>query len=216
MKILGLTGPKRSGKDTVCSMLGSRVHRIGLADFLKDTCSAAFELPRRYFDDDDKKEAAFGHPIILTRNKIGNIRDVYSQAVPGFWERAIKAEHIISGKLMYNPRHVLQVVGTDFLRLFQEDIHLQAAKTKLQQDKLNVITDCRFENEIQFVKDLGGVTAYVWHPAAEQMALNSPHISEAGIPQLQFKCDWKIPNSGELHELEIFVKAFVEQSKIFE
>ena len=59
IKLVGLVGVKRSGKDTIAKMLGSQINRIGLADYLKDACSAVFKIPRRHFDEDDKKEAKF-------------------------------------------------------------------------------------------------------------------------------------------------------------
>jgi hypothetical protein len=214
MKLIGLTGPKRSGKDTTAQLLGRQINRVGLADYLKDACSSVFKIPRRHFDEDDKKEARFDIPIILTRDAVSKLRDIYGAIVPGFWDKANRAEHLVSGKLMYSPRHVAQIVGTDYLRRFQEDIHLQAAKHKLVEDKLNVITDVRFLNELNFVKELGGITAYVLRDGKELEALQSTHISERGVCDLRFKCDYLIDNNKDIDALNIMVQEFMKLSKI--
>lgn len=211
IKLIGLVAPRRSGKDTVAKMLGSQINRIGLADYLKDACSAVFKIPRRNFDEDDKKEAKFDIPIVLSRDAVAKIRDIYGTVVPGFWDKANRAEHIVSGKLMYSPRHIAQIVGTDFLRQFQEDIHLQVVKNKMAEDKLNVITDVRFPNELAFVKSLGGITAYVGREEKEAEALSSSHISERGVCELRFKCDYYIDNNGDLDQLYIMVREFQKQ-----
>jgi hypothetical protein len=213
IKLVGLVAPRRSGKDTVAKMWGGQVNRVALADYLKDACSAVFKIPRRHFDEDDKKEAKFDIPIVLTRDAICKIRDIYGAVVPGFWDKAARAEHIVSGKLMYSPRHVAQIVGTDFLRSFQEDIHLQVVKNKMVTDKWNIITDVRFPNELSFVKDLGGKTVYVYREEKEVDAMNSPHISERGVCDLRFKCDYCIDNSGDLDKLYVVVR---ELNKLLE
>jgi hypothetical protein len=214
IKLLGLVGVKRVGKDSVAQFLGGQINRIGLADFLKDACSSVFKIPRRHFDEDDKKEARFDIPLILTRESISRLRDIYSVVVPGFWDKANRAEHIISGRLMYSPRHVAQIVGTDYLRKFQEDIHLQVVKNNMVTDKLNVITDVRFLNELEFVRSLGGVTAYVSRESKELEASHSAHISERGVLDLRFKCDYFIDNNKDLDTLHLMVKEFLKVSNI--
>lgn len=56
--MIGVTGFKRHGKDTVARWLVDEYgfERIAFADALKDACSAAFGIDRAIFDDDERKE----------------------------------------------------------------------------------------------------------------------------------------------------------------
>lgn len=58
---------------------------------------------------------------------------------------------------------LLQVLGTDVFRKRDQDIWVKTLYYKLKdwQPSLVVIPDCRFPNEVQMVRDLGGITIKV-------------------------------------------------------
>ena len=64
----------------------------------------------------------------------------------------------------FTPRYALQYVGTDVLRThFHPDIWVAACERQVEMAEKNVvISDCRFFNELNIIKKLGGTTAVVW------------------------------------------------------
>ena len=64
------------------------------------------------------------------------------------------------------PRQILQFVGTDLLRnQLDRDVFRKTARYRIEEAVANgapliLVTDCRFEDEAQLVRSLGGV---VWH-----------------------------------------------------
>jgi hypothetical protein len=55
-------------------------------------------------------------------------------------------------------RDIMQLVGTDFFRKIYPDIWPSATLNKIKKEstKLALITDCRFPNEVSFIKNNGG------------------------------------------------------------
>lgn len=49
-----------------------------------------------------------------------------------------------------SPREILQTLGTDICRLIHADTWLEYAENDFDEDKLNVIEDVRFVNELDF------------------------------------------------------------------
>ena len=79
-----------------------------------------------------------------------------------------------------SPRQLLQLVGTDLLRnQLDKEIFIKSMRARvknlLESNPLVVVTDCRFENEAQLVRDL---TGRVVHLQREGVRSVSPHISE--------------------------------------
>lgn len=62
----------------------------------------------------------------------------------------------------FTPRYAMQYIATDvFRKHFHNDIWILSLKRKIiKMDKI-IITDCRFNNEINFVKMLGGILIHV-------------------------------------------------------
>ena len=124
--IIGITGRKRHGKDTLGDYLVKHhgYIKIGFADALKEACRHIFG-----FNDDQL---------------YGDLKEVDDE----FWKTS--------------PRKVLQYVGTDLFRdqianimpEVKSDIWIKVVENKILQnpDKRYVITDVRFENELEFLK----------------------------------------------------------------
>jgi len=79
------------------------------------------------------------------------------------------------------PRYALQRLGTEWGRqMIGQSIWVDATRRRLVQllPHLNVvIDDCRFNDEAQMIRDLGGVVVCITRPGIKQM----DHASEAGI-----------------------------------
>jgi hypothetical protein len=149
--ILGVTGLIGSGKDTVadylCTFHGFK--RVSFAASLKDAVSAVFGWDRELLEGSTKSSREWREQ-----------KDIW-------WSERLNME--------ITPRWVLQYWGTEVLRNnFHKDIWVASVENKLRQSKDNiVITDCRFANEVNAIKNAGGTTMRVvrgkqpeWYEAA--------------------------------------------------
>jgi hypothetical protein len=97
------------------------------------------------------------------------------------------------------PRHILQTAGTDALRTHhRQDIWVMATKRKLVQEPLTnwCISDCRFKNEADMVKSLGGKVVRVDASfPGRQVIQTGSHASE--MDMLDYKgWDWILKNDS--------------------
>lgn len=155
IKLIGITGRKYCGKDTLGNYFVEQYgfERMAYADALK-------EATRCIFDFDDEQ-------------LYGNSKEI----IDPYWN--------------VTPRQVLQFIGTDLFRNhikellpdMGKDIWIHVIKRKIMNKlKKNpntkiVITDIRFPNELQAIKDLGGITIKIQRDNAQikvnkQNALN--------------------------------------------
>lgn len=187
MKVIGLTGLARSGKDTACGMIQNwaqrhtelRVERLAFADPLKRSAAAALG-----YEGDDSI-------VFCDRLKGDDARVVINLDE--------HARRVISG------REFLQNYGTEAHRnIFGEDFWTNVADDALTQYAFNgidvvVITDVRFPNEAKMVHDW--VAGEVWELERSGAGLwhGLEHASEAGVPTDQI--DDTIHNESDLFEL---------------
>lgn len=164
-QIIGITGRKHNGKDTVGNYLVDHYgyKRIAFADKIKEACILIFGLSREQVFDENLKEV-----------------------VDDFWG--------------VSPRTLLQYVGTDLLRnqlkqimphidnnIWVKAVHKQIMdEWKSNPGQKFVVTDIRFENELQIIKELGGVTVRVTRPTIEN---TDTHSSETQISQFDVEYD---------------------------
>jgi hypothetical protein len=190
MKIIGIHGPSRSGKDTICQILLEefpliKFQRQGFADALK--ISAALALGLRGPNDHDAE-------LLAKMDKIkesGEIKTPFGT---------------ISG------RQFLQNYGTEAHRtMFDEDFWVDAVIPDPSFPRLMVsgvirdadvllIPDVRYQNEIQRVIDAGG---YLWKVNKKVNGNITGHASET---ELEARWDRVIDNNGTLDDLRSDVK----------
>jgi hypothetical protein len=172
-RIIGITGKKYSGKDTLGSYFVNnyKYEQIAYADALKDAVKCIFD-----FDD----EQLYG---------------TKKEEVDEFWGKT--------------PRQVLQFVGTDLFRNHThelmpnigKDIWVQVVKRKIMNKMKKdpnarfVITDARFHNEVDVIKQLGGTVIKLKRDTGCQ----DIHESEALIDSLP--SDYEFENNSSKEEL---------------
>ena len=160
IKVIGVTGRARSGKDTV-------------ADMIKDHIGGS-----RY---------SFAEPMYNMLSAAGF--DFKSPDWAGLKEEPIAG----IGK---SPRQMLQTLGTEWGRkLVCEDFWIKLAEVRLNFMTRMIISDCRFDNEADWIRQ-NGIVIRVIRPDVE---LVNPHESEAGISIREG--DLTIENDSDLKDL---------------
>lgn len=114
--------------------------------------------------------------------------------------RVLVAEHLY-GK-QHSPRELLQIIGTEVFRSIHPDTWCIALgrdiKPSLDTGARFVITDCRFENEVAWVKRMGGKVVYIERPG---LSAEDSHASEQ-TDSIKPLADYVITNSSTLEELQ--------------
>lgn len=155
-KIIGFAGRKQSGK-TTCSefiartyisrMYGQRAKIYNFADPLKnDICINILGLTH---------DQCYG---------TDNHKNTYTQC---YWNNK-----------RLTAREVMQFIGTDIFRKIKNDVWASATINKIKIDKppLALIADCRFPNEVDIIKNAGGIVIKL-----TRNPFDSDHSSETAL-----------------------------------
>ena len=197
--IVGITGFIGSGKDTVANMFVERgCAHDSFASPVKDVCASIFGWPRDMLEGDRVESRDFRETPDM------------------FWTKKLGVPH-------FTPRLALQLLGTEVLRNhFAPDIWINSLEYRIRKQNLEapctVISDARFRNELDLIKNMGGIVIWVqrgelpeWFDVASkahnnvvsrkimQTKYRDVHESEwnwAGYP-----VDYIIENNGTLEDL---------------
>jgi hypothetical protein len=110
----------------------------------------------------------------LTKEQCYGSDDQKNELTDMFWE----------GKQL-SCRDVMQVVGTDIFRKLDPNVWVRSTISKIMKEspELAIVTDCRFPNEIEAIKNVGGkVLRLTRNP------FNSDHLSECVLDKDKY--DW--------------------------
>lgn len=112
-----------------------------------------------------------------------------------------------------SPRQMMQTLGTQYGReCVNKDLWLILAGKKIAKhylDGFNVaLTDVRFDNEAEYVRNAGGV---VWHVSRAVAGTPHIHASEAGVAFIQG--DEVIDNNGTLYGLYLQVNELLNSNE---
>lgn len=170
--VIGLTGAAGSGKDSVAEIICEqyRFIRLGFADSIYEMASIIARTPVHVLQKREGKE------VILER-------------------------------LGVSSRRLLQTLGTEWGRILINenlwvnhlDDELKSIESRLGLNGL-VISDVRFQNEVDFVHNMGGEVWRVGRPN-NPYVIGSQHESE----KFEFEVDDVVVNSGTLHDLRAAV-----------
>ncbi len=174
--IIGLSGYARSGKDTVADMLPGFT-KVAFADPLR---ALAYDLD----------------PTVLVRE---TDYDSYQALVDDRGYDWVKDNT--------NARDFLVALGKGMRKHIHPDIWVTLALTKVaalvDAGRNVVITDVRYPNEAQRIKELGGQVWRIVRPgveaANEEELRTIQEIDDTGV-------DWYVQNEGELEELRSVVE----------
>ena len=201
-RIIGLTGPAGSGKDTVAALL--RVHcgytSMAFADALRGEVADAFCVPAQLLLERDTKEHA------LSALALHRCMD------PNF-EAFVIAAHQRQGLGMVDttaprsPRQIMQWWGTEYRRAGAPNYWVRAAQKRVTDmhrwghAHRFVMTDVRFQNEADLVREYGG---QIWQIVRPDLApIEGGHPSE--VTGAEFKPEAVINNCHDMRHLQQLV-----------
>lgn len=176
--IIGVVGYIGSGKGTVGDILvrDHQYTKFAFADALKDATATIFTWPRGLLEGDS------------------NASRTFREKVDPWWSMKLGYE--------VTPRLILQKMGTEACRNgIADNIWIAALEKRIQGYDNVVITDCRFPNEIDFIRSAGGAIIRVRRgeePTEEELA--KMHISETAWKDC--KVDANIYNESTIDELK--------------
>ena len=189
--IIGICGLIGAGKDTAADYLVNwhEFRRDSFAATLKDAVSAVFDWDRE---------------LLEGRTKAAR---EWREQIDTWWANRLDMPDL-------TPRWVLQYWGTDVFRNhFHKDIWIASLENKLRQTRDNVvISDCRFLNEVESIRRIGGRVIRIvrgqdpeWfhlaRTAPDKMPVKYPgvHASEYSWAPTEF--DHIVENNGTIDEL---------------
>lgn len=195
VRLLGITGKARSGKDTVASCFMDNLPasmRYALADPIKDAFFAMMgandmaskaELMRNK----EKEIEGLGHSPRSILQAIGT-EGLREGLDTDFWVKMLK-------------KHIKQI----------EDVESELGNYEGLYPIYIVVPDVRFNNEAQFIKDQGGLLVQVVRPDVEKVR---EHKSEQGVSVKYV--DYTIVNDGSLDDLKEKVQTIIEEGELHE
>ena len=183
-RIIGLMGAVGSGKDTIADFLTNHGFvRLAFAKKVKDVAHVVF----------------------------GWDRDMLEGRTPESreWRERVDPRWGIS------PRTALQKIGTEMFREhICDDVWIRAVKQDIEATERDVVvTDCRFENEMEAILEAGGILLYVqrgeepsWVDAARAGApVAGVHVTDLNAFTLRHRATHCIQNNGTLEDLYVNV-----------
>lgn len=190
-KIIAISGFIGSGKDTAAQFLIDHhgFTKLSFADTLKDAVSCIFGWERHLLEG----------TTIESRE--------WREQIDQWWSSKL-------GIPNFTPRFALQHLGTNVLRdQFNDNIWILSLEKKIVAlDKSVVISDCRFPNEAEALKSMGGKIIGIrrgaepeWVNVAkhdfDNFLKHYPHIHPSEYNCVKIMCDHQIENSGDLSNL---------------
>lgn len=179
-KIIAFAGRKRSGKGMLAKGMreySPNVVIIAVADSLKFLCC---KLLNRTYDE---------------LNQMKDDGTIFEAKVDDYWVSTIKHEVKISdniirneigGRVFTNVREVLQIIGTDLIRKYSPDWHIDKTIEHIKSygdDKIVVVEDVRFPNEKRRIEEIGGDVYFIIRPNYWDV---SNHPSEKALKYTDF------------------------------
>lgn len=196
-RILGIAGRCRSGKGSladICEKHGYK--RLYFALPLKNMCADFLQISV------DELNRLKNEKIELNVDLMDDAVDFFSNETDIQKETV---EKVIKGKRIRDVRDMLQFIGTDLIRAYNMNWHVNKIRQMIEPDKKYVIEDIRFSNEKQMVEDMGGDNWFVVRPNIDNV---SHHISEESLRWQDFG-DKVIINNKSLEYLEMTWENFL-------
>ncbi|AJT61161.1 hypothetical protein [Vibrio phage XZ1] len=203
--IIGINGQKRSGKDTLAAAIkkshSDSTYIYKFADPIKEGLFIGLkEYGYDYEDIDGQTDCDREVPVFTLDEAIELVLKCCDYAnVDADYDYVYFT--LLPHTGLFSIRDLLQMTGTDVARSLNDQHWINYARDKYNQlvfnnpDLLFIITDVRFENEMNLVYELGGTMLQV----NREGSLASNHISDTELGFIEDAI--QIDNNGSLEEL---------------
>lgn len=201
--IIGLTGHASAGKDTAAShildMYSGNGCTAAFADALREEVCRAFTVDPYILTCRATKEQPTPALALHRCRDAAFVQGIQEHYYGGTREGGIEGEHLDLAAPR-SPRQIMQLWGTEYRRHRNGPGYWTAKMRRHIQrngQDLIVITDVRFANEADLVRELGGKLIQITRPGTAEAA--NQHISET--TGAEFAPDATVHNSGTLADL---------------
>lgn len=175
MIIIGLTGKKRSGKDTVADHLVKNYGftKLSFAGPLKEACQLLFQFTDDQVHTDLKEE------------------------IDPFWgvSPRVVLQYVGTDIFRNQMKDIIPQIGSNFWTTLAQKRCVDILKDN--KEARIVISDVRFQNEAEMINNLGGKVIKITRPSLKSV---DEHISETGIDSISI-IDYEIINDKTIEEL---------------
>lgn len=107
-------------------------------------------------------------------------------------------KEVVDARYGIAPRMILQL-GGEYMRKIYKGIWVERALSEIEEGKDYVISDARYRNELEAIKEKGGWTWLIGRPGAGAAGGVEGHISETDF--LRWEYGLNLPNEGSIKEL---------------
>ena len=191
-RIISFSGRKHSGKTLLAEQCIKHGYiLINFADSLKNVTCAILNINLTELNSLKDQELSF----VLTNIQVMNLANLIE----------LTPEDILNvfprGYYIKSIREFLQRVGTDLIREFNPDWHINKVKNIIQNnpDKNYCVGDTRFPQEKELIEKLNGECWFIFRP--EYTLDISNHISETALNWSYFDGDHIIVNNESRNDL---------------
>jgi hypothetical protein len=208
MRVVGVTGNKRSGKDTIGKILQEKGYQpLSFAKKLKDAVHKhSYVHIHTVSGGDESRREEVGSVMILLRDIIRMAkflefdRKLYYPFQCRFLEvfqPYVSMETDLGVSYKMSERTYLQLLGTEVCRYFKDSIWVDFIRDEIENNPKNkyVITDVRFDNEAEMITANGGKVVCVVREGMD----GDGHVSEKGVSS--HLIDFIIENNGTFEDL---------------
>lgn len=230
--IIGISGKKQSGKDTVCNIIKALDiyynEVLGISDkgtaveFVKSCMSGRFGTLEAYRSITSKWEKhSFADSLKLSLGIILNVsrHKFEDEEFKGSYSKVLKPD----GKTFYTYRELLQIMGTEVCRTISSDIWIRSLMDRYEQEYQDmysfysnsidlpcwIVPDVRFPDEADAIVEKNGFIIRVNRPTVE----GDVHISETAMDDYN-NYRFTIENDKDIDSLILAVHAIMKQSKL--
>lgn len=210
--IIALTGYAGAGKDTVADLLVTHCgfRKLAFADALRAEVAEAFGIDVADLTHRSTKDVPMG-ALCLSNAPHGLVGSLLREIGPGGPGAPFDLQAFLAAPR--SPRQILQWWGTEYRRAQAPDYwtHIVSKRIRwhmLQHERRFVITDCRFDNEAECVRAMGG---QVWQ--VQRVGVDGASTPEGAHSSAtdgsRFNPEIILRNGGSIRDLqEIVLGAF--------
>lgn len=186
MPIIGLCGYKGSGKDTIADMLVNTDNyiKVAFADFIRNALKELFSWNDETFNQENKEkiDPYWG----VTPRKM--CQEIGTEFLRVHCKDMLSSEFNLPNGQIYNSTFHIKRINQDIIKLLEVNPNVNI-----------VFSDIRFQDELDYIKKLGGYVIKVSRPDKDSDEFSN-HISEKNIDTLN-EIDYTIENNHTIQHL---------------